>query len=69
MAHEVLLFGLVITSLLLTVDESTEVRLFACMALVEGAAMVGVCLWLSVVVVTNRGESLIGKDAIACTLK
>ena len=64
LAHEVFLFGLVITSLLLTVDESTEVRLFACVALVEGAAVVGVSLWLSVVVVTNRGESLIGKDAL-----
>ena len=64
LAHEVLLFGFIITSLLLTVDESTEVRLFACMALVEGAAVVGELLWLSIVVVAHCRKPLICKDAL-----
>ena len=67
LAEEVLLRGLAIVSvshLLLAVDQATEVGLFAFVALVEGAAMVGELLWLSIVVVANCGKPFICKNAL-----
>ena len=48
-----------ISSFLLAVNESSEVRLFASMALIKGAAMISKFLWLPVIGVMGILESLI----------
>jgi hypothetical protein len=50
--------------LLLTVDEATEVRLLATVALVEGAAAVGKFLMLAVIDVILGDESFIVEDTL-----
>ena len=52
-----------IVHLLLTVDETAEVRLLAVVALVEGASVIGKLLRLLIVNVMLVGKTLILKDA------
>ena len=67
LAEKVFLLGLasfLVSHLTLTVDESTEVRLLAVIAQVEGASVVGKLLWLSIVCIIFVLESLICKDTL-----
>ena len=53
-----------LSTLNLTVNKTTKVRLLAAVALKEGAAMVRKFLWLVVVDVTRRRKSFIVEDAL-----
>ena len=58
LAAEILFRGLAlfhISHLLLAVNQATKIRFLTVVALINGAAMVGKLLWLSIVVVSNCG--------------
>ena len=68
LAEKILGFRLVplsIVHLLFTVDETTEVRLLAVVALVEGAAMVGKLLRFLIVEVMLVKNTLIGANRVS----